>query len=74
MRRLLDIFLLVLLLCLVVLTGSGYVSIADIVPAASERPCQCGDECYGCPHDIDSDCVIDIVDIMAVASTLSTVI
>ena len=67
MKKLRDLFSLVFLLCLVALTGSGSVSVADIAQAASEWRCRCGDKCYGCPYDINNDCVIDIVDIMSVA-------
>jgi len=55
MKRLRNLFSLVLLLCLVALTGSGSVSVADITQTASERPCECGDKCYGCPYDINND-------------------
>jgi len=56
MRKLRNLFPLVLLFCLVVLTGGGSAGAADIVQATSEWPCKCGDECYGCPYDIDNDC------------------
>ena len=57
-----------LLLCLVALIGGSFAGIADVVQAASEWQCRCGDECYGCPSDVDNDCVVNIVDIMVVAS------
>ena len=68
MRKLRNLFSLVLLFCLVALTGGSLAGVADIVQATSEWRCRCGDECYGCPYDVDNDCVINIVDIMTVAS------
>ena len=60
MRKPRYLFPLVLLLCLMAPMGGSVAGLADIAQAASERPCQCGDECYGCPHDINNDCVINI--------------